>query len=169
MELWDTDVCFLHIQLIGTNVRLSKIHRNPARLIQSLQIRPQSLRFGTIPVDNAVPRDPPWQKLSVIMCVMNVRNQTSQAFVTSSCPFCNCSSKFVYGPKNVRSTSSCQVQAFPDYLWAYLFSCRTVSSSSFLKLWSSKHGFATLYNCSFFFFASSQHLSTQFWACPSMS
>ena len=25
-ELWDTDVCFLHIQLMVTNVRLSKIH-----------------------------------------------------------------------------------------------------------------------------------------------
>ena len=27
VELWDTAVCFLHIQLIGTNVRLPKIHK----------------------------------------------------------------------------------------------------------------------------------------------
>ena len=26
-ELWDTDVCFLHIQLMGTSVRLPKIHK----------------------------------------------------------------------------------------------------------------------------------------------
>ena len=29
VELWDTDICFLHIQLIGTNVRLPKIHKIP--------------------------------------------------------------------------------------------------------------------------------------------
>ena len=29
VELWDTDVCFVHIQLMGTNVRLPKIHKIP--------------------------------------------------------------------------------------------------------------------------------------------
>ena len=29
VELWDTDVCFLHIQLMGTNVRVPKIHKTP--------------------------------------------------------------------------------------------------------------------------------------------
>ena len=29
VELWDTDVCFLHIQLMGTNVRLPMIHKIP--------------------------------------------------------------------------------------------------------------------------------------------
>ena len=33
-------------------------------------------------------------------------HQTSQALVTGSCPFCDCSSEFVYEPKNVRSTNS---------------------------------------------------------------
>ena len=32
VELWDTDVCFLHIQLMGTNVRLPKIHKTPSEL-----------------------------------------------------------------------------------------------------------------------------------------
>ena len=27
VELWDTDVCFLRVQLMGTNVRLPKIHK----------------------------------------------------------------------------------------------------------------------------------------------
>ena len=27
VELWDTDVCFLHMQLMETNVRLPKIHK----------------------------------------------------------------------------------------------------------------------------------------------
>ena len=29
VELWNTDVCFLHIQLIGASVRLPKIHKTP--------------------------------------------------------------------------------------------------------------------------------------------
>ena len=29
VELWETDVCFLHIQLIGTNVWLPKMHNVP--------------------------------------------------------------------------------------------------------------------------------------------
>ena len=29
VELWDTDVCFLHIQLMGTNARLPNIHKTP--------------------------------------------------------------------------------------------------------------------------------------------
>ena len=31
VELWDADVCFLHNQLMGTNVRLPKIHKIPSR------------------------------------------------------------------------------------------------------------------------------------------
>ena len=33
VDLWSTDVCFLHIQLIGTNVRRPKIHEILTRLI----------------------------------------------------------------------------------------------------------------------------------------
>ena len=31
VEVCETEVCFLHIQLIGTIVRLPKIHKNPPR------------------------------------------------------------------------------------------------------------------------------------------
>ena len=44
--------------------------------------------------------------------VMNVWNQTSYTFVTSSCPFGDWSSYFVRWPKNVWSTTSSQIQAF---------------------------------------------------------
>ena len=56
--------------------------------------------------------------LSVITRVMNVRDHTSQAFVTSSGPFCDRSCQFVYRPKNVRSTNSGQISAFHDDLRA---------------------------------------------------
>ena len=43
------------------------------------------------------------------------------------------------------------------------------SNSSFLIWWSSKQGWETLYGCSVFLFANSQHRSTHFRACPSTS
>ena len=52
--------------------------------------------------------------LSVITCVMNVRDQTRQASVTSSGPLCDYSCHFVHEPKKVKSTSSGQRWAFQD-------------------------------------------------------
>ena len=42
VELSDTDVCFLHIQLMGTNVRLPKIHEIPPRLMQRSPAKSES-------------------------------------------------------------------------------------------------------------------------------
>ena len=36
--------------------------------------------------------------VSVFTCVMNVRDQTRQAFATGSGPFCDSTSKFIHGP-----------------------------------------------------------------------
>ena len=83
-------------------------------------------------------------------CVMNVRNHSSQAFVTSSGPFGDCSCKFVYRPKNVKSINSCKIQASQDTLRANFGFSPTVSSTSFLKFWSSKQKIETLYNCCLF-------------------
>ena len=76
VELRETEVCFLHIQLIGTNVWLPKMHnvppdvdfessRSPAKtgvLKQSQSALFCSVSHVTI--------------LFVITCVMNVRGQT---------------------------------------------------------------------------------------------
>ena len=102
VELWDTNVCFLHVQLMGTNVRLPKIHKILPRLIKSLEGCQQSLSLGTEPCFHTT-------ILSVISRAMNVWNQTSQAFGTGSCPFCDCSSKFVHRRKTVWSTNLCQI------------------------------------------------------------
>ena len=55
VELWDTDVCFLHIQLIGTNVRLPKIHQILPRLILCPQGHQQNLSLGIDTIDIAEP------------------------------------------------------------------------------------------------------------------
>ena len=57
-------------------------------------------------------------KLSEFICVMNVRNQCCKSSVACLSPFCDCSRKLVDRPQNVKSTTSCQVQAFQDNLWA---------------------------------------------------
>ena len=120
VELWETDVCFLHIQLIGTNVWLPKTHNVPPsgfwvfKVSWELSVLKQcqfalfsSITHMTI--------------LSVLTCVMNVRNQTSHSFVTSSGPFGDCSCKTVYWPQNVWFTNPCQVLAFQNNLRAYIW------------------------------------------------
>ena len=104
--------------------------------------------------------------LPVVFCVMNVGNHACQPSVTRSCPYGDCASKFVYCPQDVWSTNSSQVQAFQDDLRTYI---GQLILQLFLKLWSSKQDVETVCGCSVFLFASSQCLSTHFWACPSMS
>ena len=169
VELWDTDVCFLHIQLVGTNVRLPKMQKILHEVDLNLRGLQQSLSPGMDPIDNVVLYYH-MTILPVVICVMNKGNQTNKASVTSSCPFGDYSSKIVYRPKNVRSTNSCQKKSMSRKFWEHtLGNSPTASNSSFLKLWSSKQGVETLRNCSVFLFASSLYLSTHFFTCPSIS
>ena len=64
--------------------------------------------------------------LCVFTCVMNVGNQEIQAFVTGSGPFRNRSCTIVHWPQNIRSSNTCQVQAFQKKLfWIRLTISRT--------------------------------------------
>ena len=55
VELWDTDVCFLHIQRMVTNARLPKKHKNPPKSTLSPHGHQQNLSPRIYPVDNAEP------------------------------------------------------------------------------------------------------------------
>ena len=59
MELSETEVCFLHTQVMGTNVRLPNMHRILSRSILSLQDPRQNQNSETIPICNAVLYFPP--------------------------------------------------------------------------------------------------------------
>ena len=50
VELCETEVCFLHIQLIGSNVRLPKMHTIPLMLTWRLQSLLQSQNLETIQI-----------------------------------------------------------------------------------------------------------------------
>ena len=143
VELWDTEVCFLHIQLIGTNVRLPKIHRILPRLIWNLQGLQQSLSLGTIPIDSAVPHYTHGNIVGKHMCddckrsnVLRVCHMLGSilwllvqvCFQTKECQ--------AYQTVPCRSIP----RQFMIILWTILRSCPV---SSFLKWWSSKHGVET--------------------------
>ena len=56
VELWDTDVCFLHNQAMDTNVRLPNTQKIPLpKLILNPQSPQQNLSLGINPIDNAEP------------------------------------------------------------------------------------------------------------------
>ena len=118
VELRATEVCFLHIQLVGRNVRLPNMNTIPPEVDFEIFKVSSKVSLGPIPIDNAAPYYPHGNIVCGHLCD-ECRNQTSQAFVTGSCPIRDHSCQFVYEPKNVKTTNSCQIQAFQDILRAY--------------------------------------------------
>ena len=94
VELCETAVCFLHIQLIGTNVSLPKMHNVPPEVdFESSRSPAKSEPWNSPSLCNITHI----AILFVFTCVMNVRYQSIQAFVTSFGPFFR-TCKFVHWP-----------------------------------------------------------------------
>ena len=87
VELWDTDVCFLHIQPIGTNVRLPKIHKTPPEV--DFESSRSSTKFWVLEYTQSsiLSRVAHMTMLSVVISVMSVRNQSCQTSGASLSPF----------------------------------------------------------------------------------
>ena len=86
VELCETEVCFLHIQLIGTNVWLPKMHLIPPDV--DFWVFKISCKIGVLKQSqSALLCSISHMTLSVLTCVMNERYQSIQAFVTSFGPF----------------------------------------------------------------------------------
>ena len=98
VELCETEVCFLHIQLSGTNVRLPKMQCSSRSGFWILKISCKIGVLKTVPQPALFCSITHIAILFVFTCVMNVRYQSIQAFVTSFGPFCNRSCKFVHWP-----------------------------------------------------------------------
>ena len=61
VELWETDVCFLHIHLIGTNVWLPKVHNAPPEVdFESFKIS-RKVSPETVPNLHCLAVFPTWQ------------------------------------------------------------------------------------------------------------
>ena len=112
-ESFETAVCFLHIQLIGTNVRLPIMHNIPSspRSILNLEDLLRNRSPEIIPICTVVQSVFPVTILPTVTRTENVVDQTSSVSATCSCPCCVCSFQFVQRPQNIWSANACQIQA----------------------------------------------------------
>ena len=167
VELWDTEVCFLHIQLTRTNVRLPKKHRIPPEVDFESSSSPAKSDSRNNPNRQCCAEITHMAILSVVTRAVNVGNQTSQASETSSCPFCDCSCQFVHRPKNVWSSTASHVQAFQDDLRADLWQMLPLFPILPFFWIDGRQDMTveTLYSCSIVLFANSQYRSAHVLPC----
>ena len=149
----ESEVCFMHIQLIGTVAWLPKIHNVPPDVVF------ESSRSPTKSVT--------WSNPSMHRCAVFPTNNFAGVHLYDECTrskapiVCHKISSTLWPHEQVCSqTTKYQVSQYEP---------NTDSCSSSLNWWSSMHGVATLYNCWVVIFASSQYLATHFFASPSMS
>ena len=90
VELWDNNVRFLHIQFIGTNVRLPKIHKIPPEVDFDSSRSPAKPESWTKPNQQCWAVLPTWQcsRWSFVWCMYEIKRaeRLSQApvhFVTA--------------------------------------------------------------------------------------
>ena len=86
VELCETEVCFLHIGNMGTNVRQPSAQRILPEIDFESSWLPAKSESWKNPFRQCCAVFPQMATLPLITRVMNVRNQTNQACVTSSGP-----------------------------------------------------------------------------------
>ena len=97
VELCETDVYFLHIQLLGTNVWLPKMHiRAHLKLILGPPSLQQNRSPETVPICTVVLCFPHEFFAGIHLCGECLRSNVL-AFATCFVPFCDSTSKFVHG------------------------------------------------------------------------
>ena len=128
-----TRICFLHIQLKGTNVRLPKIQRIHPKSILSLQDLQQNQNLGTICIDNAEPCFTNHNFVGDHLC--DECKVSSEASVTSSCPFL----ASLFTDQRMSSLPSrAKSKRFKTICEHTLDNSPTVSNSSFFELMTVK-------------------------------
>ena len=142
VELCETAICFLHIQLIGTNAWLPTTHNVPpevdfwfVKISRKIGVLKQSEPALFCSVSHMT-------TLFVITWLMNVRDQTIQSFVTSFGQLRNRPCKLI------QRFSGLPIRANHKQfriIWEDTFgNSPKVFNSSSLKWWSSMHGADTL-------------------------
>ena len=157
VELWDTDVCFLHIQLMEANVRLPKKPKNHSEVDFESSRSPEKSEPWNKPNLQCWSVLPTWQycRNSFVGWLYKIKRgkRLSHAWVHSATALASLlTDHTMLGlpilAKYKHLNSICE-HAFDN--------SPTDSSASFLNWWSSKQRLETLYNCSVF--ASSQSLN----------
>ena len=88
VELCETEVCFLNIQLMGTNVWLLETHDVPPEGILNPKSLLQNRILETVPACTVLQYCPHSNNVCLHMC--DVKYQSNQEFVTSYGPFLWC-------------------------------------------------------------------------------
>ena len=169
VELCETAVCFLHIQLNGTNVLLQKMHNVPPEVHFESSRSPAKSESWSSPSLHCLAVLPTWQYClySQVRWIYEINRfrRLSQALV-----------HFVIERASLftdHRISGLPIRAnFKHFrtIWEHTLdnSPKDFISSS-LKWWSSMHGVDTLWSCWVVLFAISQNRSTHFFAWPTMS
>ena len=169
VELCETEVCFLHIQLIGTNVWLPKIHKSPPDVDFESSRSPAKSESWDNPILHCCAVLPTSQYClsSLVWWMYEIKRakRLSQAFVHFVTARASLFTDYRISGLPIRTKYKHSRTIFEQTVG----NSPTDPFSSSVKGRSSKHGVATWNNCSVVSFASSQYLSTSFFAWPSMS
>ena len=144
VELWETDVCFLHIQLIGTNVWLPKTHNVPPEVDFESSRSPAKSESWNSPNLHCLAVFPTWQYClcSLVWWIYEINRfrRLSQALVH----FVMDRASLFTDHKIPGRPILAKYKHFRT-IWEHVFDYSpTDFISSSLKWWSSMHGVDTL-------------------------
>ena len=117
VELRETGICFLHIQLIGTNVWLPKTHNVPPNVDFESSRSPTKSESWNSPSLHCWAVLPSKTILLKFTCVMDIRYQAILSFVTSFGPYRNRSCKFVIDFIGRLVVFVFTIHRFPRSIW----------------------------------------------------
>ena len=166
-ELCETEVCFLHIPHMGTNVWLPKSTEFLLMLILSGLLQNPSLE--TILVCIVVLCFTQNNTANIHLCDEWTRSNASRAFHKDFVHFVTARASLLTDLKISGLSIRAKYRHFRTICEHAVDKSPIDLFSSSLNWWSSMHAVATLYNCWVVSFANSQYLSTHYFAWPSMS
>ena len=144
VELWETDVCFLHIQLVGTNVWLPKIHNVPPEVDFESSRSPAKSESWNSPSLHCLAVFPTWQYClySLVWWIYEINRfrRLSHALVHFVMERASLFTDHNISGRPIRAKyKHCRT------IWEHVFdNSPTDFISSSLKWWSSMHGVDTL-------------------------
>ena len=169
VELCETEVCFLHIQLFGTNVWLPKTHNVPPEVDFESSRSPAKSESWNSPSLHCLAVFPTWQYClySLVWWIYEINRfrRLSQALVHFVIDRASLFTDHRISGRPIRA----KYKIFRT-IWEHVFdNSPTDFNSPSLKWWSSMHGVDTLSSCWVVLFVNSQYRSTHFLAWPSIS
>ena len=168
-EMWETAVCFLHIQLIGTNVWLPRTHNVPPEADFESSRSPAKSESWNSPSLHYWAVLPTWQYCLYSqvwwMYEINRFRRLSQALVHFVMDRAS-----LFTDHRISCRSILAKYMLFRTIWEHTCdNSPTDFIASSLKWWSSMHGVDTLQSCWVVLFANSQYRSTHFFAWPAIS